>query len=52
MKTLVFWLAFFGIALALTLGFDAVAGNHDGPVSCDQPTHCETITGPGPGNGR
>ena len=52
MTTIAFWLAFFGIALAITLGADAVIGNHDGPVDCYQPVHCEDISGPGPGNGR
>ena len=52
MKTAAFWLAFFAIALAVTLGADAVIGNHDGPVTCDQPAHCEDPSGPGPGNGR
>lgn len=52
MTTIAFWLAFFGIALALTLGFDAIAGDDTGPVDCYQPVHCEDVTGTGPGNGR
>jgi hypothetical protein len=49
-KTIAFWLAFFGIAFALTLGFEALVGASDEPVTCDQPVHCEDVSGSGPGN--
>lgn len=50
MKTIAFWAVFLCLGLAVSFGMDAIF-NADSIGACDQPVHCETVSGPGPGNG-